>query len=191
MRAEQGLSEASSSASQRTISHDVSRRLDTTHSPVWNYKTLAAGDTKLAAPRPRGDDIPTGKTNSTRIPPRRLHHAGRTQEEHADAEEEDGSTPRSGLRRVALRHSISWRGVERSMEEGAFQPIPRFSRGVRDRSIYRDAEKDYQMVKFIIGRSYATGHWMTIASYIDTQGTGKRSARPGVQSAGLDADGPG
>ena len=32
----------------------VENKLDTAHAPVWNYKTLAAGDTKLP-PAPTGD----------------------------------------------------------------------------------------------------------------------------------------
>ena len=42
---------------------DVEGKLDTEHSPVWNYKTMAAGESKLQQPADGKISCPFGTTN--------------------------------------------------------------------------------------------------------------------------------
>ena len=43
---------------------DVETKLDTEHSPVWNYRSIADGETQLAAP-PRRQNQPAGLERRT------------------------------------------------------------------------------------------------------------------------------
>jgi alpha-mannosidase len=147
----------------------VEKQLDTAHAPVWNYKTLATGDTKLPQP-PAGlwslpvwnDElyfeyhrgVMTSQANHKR-------NMRESEEEMLDAEKWSSLAWLSGTPYPASELNEAWKKV-------LFNQFHDLSAGSGIGVIYKDAQKDYDMVRSTAdaATSQALG---SIASYVDTQ----------------------
>ena len=151
----------------------VQDRLDTAHAPVWNYETLAAGDTKLPQP-PAGEwslpvwndelylEFHRGVFTTQAKHKRNMRQA---EEEMLNAEKWSSIAWLSGLSYPADQLNEAWKKV-------LFNQFHDLAAGSGIAPIYKDAQKDYQMVRFTSGS--ATHNALDgIASYIDTQAPGK------------------
>src|SRR5271170_7930446 len=151
----------------------VEKQLDTAHAPVWNYKTLAAGDTKLPQPPsglwslPVWDDelyfeYHRGVMTSQAAHKRNMRES---EEEMLNAEKWSSIAWLSGTPYPAPQLNEAWKKV-------LFNQFHDLAAGSGISVIYKDAQKDYDMVRFTAdsATSQALG---TIASYIDTQSGSK------------------
>ena len=151
----------------------VEKKLDTAHAPVWNYKTLAAGDTKLPQP-PTGlwslpvwnDElyfeyhrgVMTSQANHKR-------NMRESEEEMLNAEKWSSLAWLSGTPYPASELNEAWKKV-------LFNQFHDLAAGSGIGVIYKDAQKDYDMVRFTADA--ATGQAPgAIAGYIDTQSGSK------------------
>ena len=151
----------------------VEKQLDTTHSPVWNYKTLAAGDTKLPQP-PSGlwslpvwnDElyfeyhrgVMTSQANHKR-------NMRESEEEMLNAEKWSSLAWLSGTPYPATELNEAWKKV-------LFNQFHDLAAGSGIGVIYKDAQNDYDMVRFTADAATSQAS-TTIASYIDTQSGSK------------------
>ncbi len=151
----------------------VEKQLDTAHAPVWNYQTLAAGNTKLPTP-PAGlwslpvwnDElyfeyhrgVMTSQANHKR-------NMRESEEEMLNAEKWSSLAWLSGTPYPASELNEAWKKV-------LFNQFHDLAAGSGIGVIYKDAQKDYDMVRFTADA--ATGEASAaIASYIDTQSGSK------------------
>jgi alpha-mannosidase len=152
---------------------NVEGKLDTTDSPVWNYKTLAAGDTKIPTP-PAGEiGLPVWNdelylefhrgTYTTQA--NQKNNMRTSEEEMLNAEKWSSLAWLSGTPYPGDDLNEAWKKV-------LFNQFHDLAAGSGIAPIYKDAEKDYQLVKFISG-SASTTALHTISSYIDTEGTAR------------------
>jgi alpha-mannosidase len=151
----------------------VEKHLDTPHAPVWNYKTLAAGDTKLPEPPAGLWSLPVwndelyfeyhrGVMTSQASHKRNMRES---EEEMLNAEKWSSLAWLSGAMYPASQLNEAWKKV-------LFNQFHDLAAGSGIGVIYKDAQKDYDMVGFTAGA--ATSHASTtIASYIDTQSGSK------------------
>jgi alpha-mannosidase len=151
----------------------VEKQLDTTHSPVWNYKTLAAGDTKLPAAPAGLWSLPVwndelyfeyhrGVMTSQATHKRNMRES---EEEMLDAEKWSALAWLGGTPYPAAELNEAWKKV-------LFNQFHDLAAGSGIGVIYKDAQKDYDMVRFTADEasSQASG---AIGSYIDTQSGSK------------------
>jgi len=151
----------------------VEKNLDTAHAPVWNYKTLAAGDTKLPQP-PAGlwglpvwnDElyfeyhrgVMTSQANHKR-------NMRESEEEMLNAEKWSSLAWLSGTPYPATQLNEAWKKV-------LFNQFHDLAAGSGISVIYKDAQRDYYMVRFIADAATSQAS-AAIASYIDTQSGSK------------------
>ncbi len=151
----------------------VEKQLDTAHAPVWNYQTLAAGDTKLPQPPPGLWSLPvwndelyfeyhrgvfTSQANQKR-------NMRESEEEMLNAEKWSSLAWLSGTPYPASQLNEAWKKV-------LFNQFHDLAAGSGIGVIYKDAQKDYDMVRFTADE--ATGQASAaIASYVDTQSGSK------------------
>ncbi len=150
---------------------DIEGKLDTDHSPVWNYKTLAAGDTQLPAP-PAGEiSLPTWKDElyfeyhrgvfTTQANHKR--NMRQAEVEMLDAEKASSIAWVLGASYPASRLTEAWKKV-------LFNQFHDLAAGSGIGVIYKDAQNDYDVVRWTAsGASIAAHH--RIASEIDTHST--------------------
>jgi alpha-mannosidase len=151
----------------------VEKNLDTAHAPVWNYKTLAAGDTKLPQP-PAGlwglpvwnDElyfeyhrgVMTSQANHKR-------NMRESEEEMLNAEKWSSLAWLSGTPYPATQLNEAWKKV-------LFNQFHDLAAGSGISVIYKDAQRDYDMVRFTADAATSQAS-AAIASYIDTQSGSK------------------
>ncbi|HUJ33464.1 MAG TPA: glycoside hydrolase family 38 C-terminal domain-containing protein [Candidatus Acidoferrum sp.] len=153
---------------------DVEGKLDTAHAPMWNYKTLAAGDTKLATP-PAGEiSLPVwddelyfeyhrGVFTTQANHKRNMREA---EEEMLNAENISSLAWVDGASYPGDRLNEAWKKV-------LFNQFHDLAAGSGIGVIYKDAQRDYDVVRWTAsGASIRAFH--RIASEIDTK------ASPGV-----------
>ena len=151
----------------------VEKELDTAHAPIWNYKTLAAGDTKLPQPPAGLWSLPVwndelyfeyhrGVMTSQAAHKRNMRES---EEEVLNAEKWSSIAWLGGTPYPASQLNEAWKKV-------LFNQFHDLAAGSGIGVIYKDAQKDYDMVRFTAdaATSQALG---TIASYIDTQSRSK------------------
>jgi alpha-mannosidase len=151
----------------------VEKEVDTAHAPIWNYKTLATGDTKLPQPPAGLWSLPVwndelyfeyhrGVMTSQAAHKRNMRES---EEEVLNAEKWSSIAWLSGTPYPAPQLNEAWKKV-------LFNQFHDLAAGSGIGVIYKDAQKDYDMVRFTAdaATSQALG---TIASYIDTQSRSK------------------
>jgi alpha-mannosidase len=147
----------------------VEKQLDTAHAPVWNYQTLAAGDTKLP-PAPAGlwslpvwnDElyfeyhrgVMTSQANHKR-------NMRESEEEMLNAEKWSSLAWLSGTAYPGTQLNEAWKKV-------LFNQFHDLAAGSGIGVIYKDAQKDYDMVRFTADEATRQAS-AAIASYVDTQ----------------------
>ena len=110
---------------------DVEGKLDTDHSPVWNYKTLAAGNTQAAGSSGRQNQLARVERRVVlRISPRRIHHAIEPQAQYARSRGAGVERRKDFVARVGGRRLLSGRKVYGGVEKSALQSIPRSRRRI-------------------------------------------------------------
>jgi alpha-mannosidase len=151
----------------------VENKLDTAHSPVWNYKTLAAGDTKLP-PAPAGEwslpvwndelylEFHRGVFTTQAAHKRNMRES---EEEMLNAEKWSSLAWLSGTPYPASELNEAWKKV-------LFNQFHDLAAGSGIGVIYKDAQKDYDMVRFTADAATSEAS-KTIASYIDTESKSK------------------
>ncbi len=151
----------------------VEDKLDTAQSPVWNYETMAAGNTKLPQP-PAGElslpvwndelylEFHRGVFTTQAKHKRSMREA---EEQMLDAEKWSSIAWLSGAKYPGEQLNEAWKKV-------LFNQFHDLAAGSGIAPIYKDAQKDYQMVRFTSGAA-THGALDDIASYIDTQTAGK------------------
>jgi alpha-mannosidase len=151
----------------------VEKEIDTAHAPIWNYKTLAAGDTKLPQPPSGLWSLPVwndelyfefhrGVFTSQATHKRNMREA---EEEMLNAEKWSSLAWLTGTPYPAAQLNEAWKKV-------LFNQFHDLAAGSGIGVIYADAQKDYDMVRFTADAASARASH-TIASYIDTQSGSK------------------
>jgi alpha-mannosidase len=151
----------------------VENKLDTAHPPVWNYKTLAAGDTKLVPPAAGEWSLPVwndelyfeyhrGVMTSQAAHKRNMRES---EEQMLNAEKWSSLAWLSGTPYPASELNEAWKKV-------LFNQFHDLAAGSGIGVIYKDAQKDYDMVRFTADTATHQAA-SAIASYIDTQSGGK------------------
>ena len=151
----------------------VEKQVDTPHAPVWNYKTLAAGDTKLPSPPAGLLSLPVwndelyfeyhrGVMTSQAAHKRNMRES---EEEMLDAEKWSALAWLGGTPYPASQLNEAWKKV-------LFSQFHDLAAGSGIGVIYKDAQKDYDMVRFTADAATNQAS-AAIASYIDTQGGSK------------------
>ena len=151
----------------------VEKQLDTAHAPVWNYKTLAAGDTKLPQPPAGLWSIPVWNDElyfeyhrgvfTTQANHKR--NMRESEEEVLNAEKWSSLAWLTGTPYPGDQFNEAWKKI-------LFNQFHDLAAGSGIAVIYRDAQKDYDMVRFTADAATAQAS-STIASYIDTQSGNK------------------
>src|ERR1700690_1007765 len=148
---------------------DVETKLDTANSPVWNYKTLAAGDTTLSAPPPGQITIPTWKDelyfeyHRGVFTPQSNHKRSmrEAEEQMLDAEKVSSIAWLSGDDYPATKFNEAWKKV-------LFNQFHDLAAGSGIAVIYRDAQKDYDVVRWTAADA-SRRSLRTITSAINTK----------------------
>ncbi len=151
----------------------VENRLDTAHSPVWNYKTLAAGDTTIPTPPPGEIGLPVWNdelylefhrgTYTTQANQKK--NMRQAEEEMLNAEKWSSLAWLSGTPYPGGQLNEAWKKV-------LFNEFHDLAAGSGIAPIYKDAEKDYRLVRFISGSASDTA-LDAITSYVNTGGAGR------------------
>jgi alpha-mannosidase len=148
---------------------DIETKLDTPDSPVWNYKTLATGDTKLPAPPAGLISLPTWKDELYFE-----YHRGvfttqsnhkcsmrEAEEQMLNAEKASSLAWLSGDAYPAVRFNEAWKKV-------LFNQFHDLAAGSGIGVIYKDAQKDYDVIRWTAAD--ATRHSLqTITRDINTK----------------------
>jgi alpha-mannosidase len=150
---------------------NIENKLDTAHSPVWNYESLASGNTKLPQP-PAGEmslpvwddelylEFHRGVFTSQANHKRNMRDA---EEQMLDAEKWSSIAWLSGTPYPSDQLNEAWKKV-------LFNQFHDLAAGSGISAIYKDAEQDYRAVRFTADQA-AGDAFHTITSYINTQGT--------------------
>jgi alpha-mannosidase len=151
----------------------VESKLDTAHSPVWNYKMLASGDTKLPQPPAGSISLPiwndelylethrgvyTSQSNQK-------HSMRKAEVEMLDAEKWSSIAWLSGLPYPADQLNEAWKKV-------LFNQFHDLAAGSGIAPIYADAQDDYRSVRSTTDAATDIA-LRAISSYINTQGPEK------------------
>ena len=153
---------------------DVENKLDTEHSPVWNYKTLAAGNTKLQDPPAGKISLPVwndemyfeyhrGVFTTQSNHKRNMREA---EEQVLNAEKISSLAWADGAPYPATRLTEAWKKV-------LFNQFHDLAAGSGIGVIYQDAQRDYDDVRWI-STNESIGGFHRIASEMKT------NAIPGV-----------
>lgn len=153
---------------------DVEGKLDTEHSPVWNYKTLAAGDTKLSDPSGGRISLPVWDDELYFE-----YHRGvfTTQANHKRnmREAEEQMLNAEKISSLAWVDGASYPGEQltEAWKKVLFNQFHDLAAGSGIGVIYRDAQRDYDVVRWT-SRDASMHAFHRIASEINTK------ASPGV-----------
>ncbi len=153
---------------------DIEGKLDTQHSPVWNYKTLAAGGSKL--PQPAGGKISLPIWNDELY---FEYHRGvfTTQANHKrnNRETEELMLNAEKISSLAWLDGASYPGdaLTEAWKKVLFNQFHDLAAGSGIGVIYKDAQRDYDVVRWT-ARDASMRAFHRIASEIDTK------ASPGV-----------
>ena len=148
---------------------DIETKLDTAHSPVWNYKTLATGDVKLPDPVAGEISLPIWKDElyfeyhrgvfTTQANHKR--NMREAEEQMLDAEKASSLAWLSGDAYPATKFNEAWKKV-------LFNQFHDLAAGSGIGVIYRDAQKDYADVRWTAAD--ASRHALhTIAANVNTK----------------------
>ncbi len=148
---------------------DVEGKLDTAHSPVWNYKTIAGGSTQLPAPPAGMVSLPTwndelyfeyhrGVFTSQAAHKRNMRES---EEWMLDAEKYSSLAWLGGLAYPAAALNEAWKKV-------LFNQFHDLAAGSGIAVIYQEAQRDYDMVRFTTGEASAAA-LADIAARVDTR----------------------
>jgi alpha-mannosidase len=151
----------------------IETQLDTAHSPVWNYETLASGDTKLPQPPPGEMSLPVwndelylefhrGVFTTQANHKRNMRDA---EEQMLDAERWSSIAWLSGTHYPAEQLNEAWKKV-------LFNQFHDLAAGSGISPIYVDAQNDYATVRFTADHA-SNDAFRTITGYINTQSTGR------------------
>jgi len=150
---------------------DVEGKLDTKDSPVWNYKTLAAGDTALPQPPPGETSIPTWDDELYLE-----YHRGvfTTQSEHKRhmREAEVQMLDAEKISSLAWLDGASYPDgpLTEAWKKVLFNQFHDLAAGSGIGVIYKDADRDYDVVRWTTNDA-STRAFHRIASEIDTSTT--------------------
>jgi alpha-mannosidase len=148
---------------------DVEGKLDTAHSPVWNYKTLAGGATQLPAPASDRVSLPTwndelyfeyhrGVFTSQAAHKRNMRES---EEWMLDAEKYSSLAWLFGLAYPAAALNEAWKKV-------LFNQFHDLAAGSGIAVIYQEAQRDYDLVRFTTGEA-SSAALTEIAARVDTR----------------------
>jgi len=149
---------------------DVEGKLDTDHSPVWNYKTLATGDTKLSDPAAGKISLPVWKDELYFE-----YHRGvfTTQSNHKRSmrEAEEQVLNAEKISSLAWVDGGSYPGerLTEAWKKVLFNQFHDLAAGSGIGVIYQDAQRDYDVVRWT-SRDASTHAFHQIASEINTKG---------------------
>ena len=147
----------------------VENKLDTAHAPVWNYQTLAAGNTQLPAPPAGQWSLPVwndelyfeyhrGVMTSQAAHKRNMRES---EEQMLDAEKWSSLAWLRGTPYPASQLNEAWKKV-------LFNQFHDLAAGSGIGVIYKDAQKDYDLVRFTADAATAQAT-NDLAASIDTQ----------------------
>jgi len=149
---------------------DVEGKADTAHSPVWNYKTLATGNTQLPVPAEGKFSLPVWNDELYLE-----YHRGvfTTQANHKRnmRESEEQLLNAEKYSSLAWLSGVSYPGMElnEAWKKVLFNQFHDLAAGSGIGDIYRDAQRDYDFVRS--QAEHVTSHALhTVASQIDTRG---------------------
>ena len=148
---------------------DVEGRLDSEHSPVWNYKTIAGGMTQLPAPPAGMVSIPTWNDElyfeyHRGVFTSQANHKRNMRESEVwmlDAEKYSSLAWLSGLPYPANSLNEAWKKV-------LFNQFHDLAAGSGIGVIYKEAQRDYDMVRFTSGEASAAA-LADISARVDTR----------------------
>lgn len=151
---------------------DIEGKADTAHSPVWNYKTLAAGNTQLPTPEAGKFSLPVWNDElyfeyhrgvfTTQANHKR--NMRQSEEELLNAEKFSSLAWLSGTAYPASELNESWKKV-------LFNQFHDLAAGSGIAVIYKDAQRDYDFVR--LQTENATAQALSaVAAQIDTTGRG-------------------
>ena len=147
---------------------DLEGKLDTAHSPVWNYKTIAGGSTQLPAPPAGMVSLPTwndelyfeyhrGVFTSQAAHKRNMRES---EEWMLDAEKYSSLAWLTGVAYPAPQLNEAWKKV-------LFNQFHDLAAGSGIAVIYQEAQRDYDMVRFTTGEATSAA-LSKIAARVDT-----------------------
>jgi len=148
---------------------DVEGKLDSAHSPVWNYKTLAGGSTQLPAPAGGMVSLPTwndelyfeyhrGVFTSQAAHKRNMRES---EQWMLDAEKYSSLAWLFGSAYPAEALNEAWKKV-------LFNQFHDLAAGSGIAVIYQEAQRDYDMVRFTTGEA-SSAALAEIAARVDTR----------------------
>jgi len=151
---------------------DVEGKADTAHMPLWNYKTLAAGNTQLPAPPQGKFSLPVWNDElyleyhrgvfTTQANHKR--NMRESEEQLLNAEKYSSLAWLSGMQYPQLELNESWKKV-------LFNQFHDLAAGSGIADIYKDARRDYDFVR--LQAEHLTNSALgTVAGQIDTRGRG-------------------
>ena len=148
---------------------DIEGKLDTPHSPVWNYKTIAAGSTQLPAPPAGMVSLPTWNDElyfeyHRGVFTSQAAHKRNMRESEVwmlDAEKYSSLAWLTGLPYPASELNEAWKKV-------LFNQFHDLAAGSGIAVIYQEAQRDYDMVRFTTGEATSAA-LADIASRVDTR----------------------
>ena len=147
----------------------VEKKLDTEHAPVWNYKTLAAGDTKLPSPAAGLWSLPVwndelyfeyhrGVMTTQAAHKRNMRES---EEQMLNAEKWASIAWLQGAPYPGSQLNEAWKKV-------LFNQFHDLAAGSGIAVIYKDAQKDYDMVRFTADAATSAAS-SNIASFVDSE----------------------
>lgn len=147
---------------------DVETKVDTEHAPVWNYKTLATGNTQLPVPAAGQISLPVWNDElyfeyhrgvfTTQANHKRSMRE--SEEELLDAEKFSSLAWLSGEPYPSTQLTEAWK-------KALFNQFHDLAAGSGVGQIYRDAQRDYDDVRLVSARATFQA-WRTLESQINT-----------------------
>ncbi len=170
---------------------DVEGKLDSAHSPVWNYQTIAGGSTSLPAPPAGMVSLPTWNDElyfeyHRGVFTSQADHKRNMRESEVwmlDAEKYSSLAWLSGLPYPSASLNEAWKKV-------LFNQFHDLAAGSGIGVIYKEAQRDYDIVRLTADEASAAA-LADIASRVDTRSLGRCGPRAGFQSAGVATNGSG
>ncbi len=148
---------------------DVEGKLDTAHSPVWNYQSIAKGSTALPTPPAGMVSIPTWNDElyfeyHRGVFTSQANHKRNMRESEVwmlDAEKYSSIAWLAGLSYPAASLNEAWKKV-------LFNQFHDLAAGSGIGVIYKEAQHDYDMVRFTAGEA-SSAALADIAAHVDTR----------------------
>lgn len=148
---------------------DVESKVDTEHAPVWNYRTLAAGNTQLPTPPSGRISLPVWNDElyfeyhrgvfTTQAKHKRSMRE--SEEQLLDAEKFSSLAWLSGEPYPSIDLTAAWKKV-------LFNQFHDLAAGSGVGQIYRDAQRDYESVRLVTAQATSQA-WRTLENQIDTR----------------------